>query len=103
MAIVIYGHESDDVGKLVLSLSFPMSRRTQSLMRRLGVVRAQERSSWIKIWETGQHTTLSHCWGKAQPLTATSEEHLQGIPLTLLPQTFCEAIHPTRKFQIQYL
>jgi hypothetical protein len=39
----------------------------------------------------------------AQPLTATSEEHLQGIPLTLLPRPFREAIHPTRKFQIQYL
>jgi hypothetical protein len=54
------------------------------------------------LGETGQYTTLSHCWGKAQPLTTTSatlEEHLQGIPLTLLPQTFREAIHLTRKFQ----
>jgi hypothetical protein len=28
MAIMIYGHGSDDVGNLVLSLSFPMSRRS---------------------------------------------------------------------------
>lgn len=58
------------------------------------------------LGEMGQYTTLSHCWGKAQPLTTTSatlEERLQGIPLTLLPQTFREAIHLTRKFQIQYL
>src|ERR1700735_5689389 len=54
------------------------------------------------LGETDQHTTLSHCWGKAQPVTATSDEHLQCIPLTLLPQTFREAIHLTRKFQIQY-
>jgi Heterokaryon incompatibility protein (HET) len=56
--------------------------------------------------ETGQYATLSHCWGKAQPLTTTSatlEERLRGIPLTLLPQTFGEAIHLTRKFQLQYL
>jgi hypothetical protein len=58
------------------------------------------------LGKTGQYATLSHCWGKAQPLTTTSvtlEEHLRGIPVATLPQTFRDAIYLTRKFQLQYL
>lgn len=54
----------------------------------------------------GQYFTLSHCWGKAQPLTtnlATLEERKKGIPLESLPKTFHDAIMITRRLGAQYI
>ncbi|OCL13408.1 HET-domain-containing protein [Glonium stellatum] len=54
----------------------------------------------------GQYFTLSHCWGKAQPLTtksATLEERKKGIPLESLPKTFLDAVMITRRLGAQYI
>ncbi|KAK4039998.1 hypothetical protein C8A01DRAFT_16079, partial [Parachaetomium inaequale] len=49
---------------------------------------------------------LSHCWGKAQPLTttrATLNEHERHIPWSRLPRTFQEAVTYTREMGVRYL
>ena len=54
----------------------------------------------------GCYAALSHCWGKAQPLTTTSEnlsEHLIAIQLERLPKTFREAVLLARQLDLQYI
>jgi hypothetical protein len=54
----------------------------------------------------GRYAALSHCWGKAQPLTTTSEnlsEHLVAIQMDLLPKTFREAVLLARQLDLQYI
>jgi hypothetical protein len=58
------------------------------------------------LGKTGRYTALSHCWGKAQPLTTTSgnlSEHLIAIQLDRLPKTFREAVLLTRQLNLQYI
>lgn len=55
---------------------------------------------------TGRYAALSHCWGKAQPLTTTSgnfSEHLIAIQLDRLPKTFREAVLLARRLDLQYI
>jgi hypothetical protein len=53
------------------------------------------------------YTTLSHCWGRINHLPKTTkrniEEHIQGIPLENLPQTFKDAVLVTRELGLKYL
>jgi hypothetical protein len=53
------------------------------------------------------YTTLSHCWGKINKLPRTTkqniEEHMQGIHLERLPQTFKDAVLVTRELGLKYL
>lgn len=52
------------------------------------------------------YTTLSHCWGRKQPLrTSLSnlDRHEQAILLSDLPKTFADAVLITRRIQVRYL
>lgn len=55
----------------------------------------------------GPYTTLSHCWGRINHLPRTTrqniEEHMQGIHLEILPQTFKDAVLVTRELGLKYL
>jgi hypothetical protein len=57
----------------------------------------QRRRKWI---------ALSYCWGKL-PFIRTTTSNIgrrkRGIPLKLLPRSFQDAIHLTRRFSIRYL
>lgn len=56
--------------------------------------------------EKARYATLSHCWGKARPLTLTREtldQYYSGIPFISMPKTFQEAITITRALDIRYL
>ncbi|PMD32736.1 HET-domain-containing protein [Hyaloscypha variabilis F] len=58
------------------------------------------------LGRTGRYAALSHCWGKAQPLTTTSEnlsEHLIAIQLDQLPKTFKEAVLLAQRLDLQYI
>ncbi|KAF1955879.1 HET-domain-containing protein [Byssothecium circinans] len=54
----------------------------------------------------GRYVALSHCWGPSIP-TRLVERNLQdfvhGIPFSLLPQNFQDAINVTHKLGIEYL
>ena len=53
-----------------------------------------------------RYMTLSHCWGQAEILTLTHETYdqmLSGIPMTLLPQSFQDAIEICRRLNQRYL
>lgn len=55
---------------------------------------------------TGPYMTLSHCWGRAKPLTltySTFESLIQGLPLSRLPKTFSDALRITAALGAQYL
>ncbi|THV52464.1 hypothetical protein BGAL_0078g00130 [Botrytis galanthina] len=52
------------------------------------------------------YITLSHCWGKTQPLTTTRDNfaaHKEEIPLENLPKTFQDAIMVVRALGIRYI
>ena len=52
------------------------------------------------------YLTLSHCWGNAKVFKLTHEtleSMLEEIQLDLLPQTFKDAIHITRKLGYHYI
>jgi len=54
----------------------------------------------------GHYVTLSHCWGKSQPLTttcATYQERVTAMPLATLPRTFRDAVQVTRRLGVRYL
>ena len=56
--------------------------------------------------EKARYTALSHCWGKAVPLTLTTSclrLMKESIPLSRLPKTFRDAVHITRKLGLSYL
>ncbi|OAL56489.1 HET-domain-containing protein [Pyrenochaeta sp. DS3sAY3a] len=56
--------------------------------------------------EKARYATLSHCWGKARPLTLTREtldQYCSAMPLIYMPKTFQEAITITRALDIRYL
>lgn len=53
-----------------------------------------------------RYISLSHSWGGEQPLittTATLQERKAGIPFSLLPATFQDAVRITRRLGIRYL
>jgi hypothetical protein len=53
-----------------------------------------------------KYVTLSHCWGKGQPLRLQKHNKmtlLSGFPVQSLPQTFQHAIIVTRSLQIDYI
>jgi Heterokaryon incompatibility protein (HET) len=53
-----------------------------------------------------RYATLSHCWGKLQPLQtnkATEEAYRSEIPLESLPKTFLDALFLSASLGIQYL
>lgn len=53
-----------------------------------------------------RYATLSHCWGKYQPLSTTKEnlsDHLTGIMWSSLPRTFQDAVVITHGLGIHYL
>lgn len=63
----------------------------------------ETRSLPIKI---GKWATLSHCWGKVQPLTTTVDtlcERKRCITLETLPKTFHDAVEVTRALGLRYL
>jgi hypothetical protein len=54
----------------------------------------------------GHWVTLSHCWGKEQPLKTTSQSlhaHQSGIPVLSIPRLFQDAIYITRVLKLRYL
>jgi len=58
------------------------------------------------LGRTGRYAALSHCWGKAQSLTTTTEnfsDHIVAIQLDLLPKTFREAVLLSRQLDLQYI
>ncbi|EON62855.1 hypothetical protein W97_02080 [Coniosporium apollinis CBS 100218] len=53
-----------------------------------------------------RYMTLSHCWGKTQPirlLRGNLEAMLRSVSLKSLPKTFKDAIHITRRLGVKYL
>jgi hypothetical protein len=53
-----------------------------------------------------EYFTLSHCWGKDQPLTTTQHnllKHQEGIPISDLPRTYSDAIKAAQRLGAQYL
>jgi hypothetical protein len=53
-----------------------------------------------------RYATLSHCWGNAKTLkltTGTFSTFLEGIPWSLLPKTFQDAINVALEFGVQYI
>lgn len=56
--------------------------------------------------QKADYATLSHCWGKLQPLTTTTSNittHLLSIPLSSFPPLFQDAITATRTLGLQYI
>jgi Heterokaryon incompatibility protein (HET) len=54
----------------------------------------------------GPYIALSHCWGKIQPITTTTSTistRIEGIPIETLPKLFQDAVHITRRLNINYL
>ncbi|PMD38806.1 HET-domain-containing protein [Hyaloscypha variabilis F] len=54
----------------------------------------------------GLYIALSHCWGGQVPLTTTSctvLERKKSTPMSLLPQTFRDAVFISRKLGVRYL
>jgi len=52
------------------------------------------------------YTTLSYCWGNFRHITTTKDtlkQRLLGIPTSVLPKTFNDAIVLTRRLGIQYI
>lgn len=58
-------------------------------------------------WQSlGPYVCLSHCWGKAaliQTTRANVKDHLRGINMKSLPQTFRDAVVFTQKLGMRYL
>ena len=53
-----------------------------------------------------RYMTLSHCWGGADILTLTDDFHEYlacGVPMTVLPQTFQDAVEICRRLNTRYL
>ena len=53
-----------------------------------------------------RYTTLSHCWGKDQPIKTTKanlSDHLREVKWPLLPKTFQDAVIITHGLGIEYL
>lgn len=64
----------------------------------------------VRLYETKKelepYLTLSHCWGKAQIITTTTEtkeERINGIPWPSLSKTFQDAITVTRHLGFRYI
>jgi hypothetical protein len=56
--------------------------------------------------EFSKYASLSHCWGKYQPLRLVHANYAQlkeGVALEQLPKTFVDAIHITRSLGVRYL
>ena len=56
--------------------------------------------------QKAEYVTLSHCWGKSQPLVTNSktmEQHLRAIPFKILPKAFQDAVTATRRLGYSYL
>lgn len=54
----------------------------------------------------GRYITLSHQWGQHKPLCLTSSTYHQlrrGIPVANLPQSFVDAVHLCRRFNVRFL
>jgi hypothetical protein len=57
---------------------------------------------------TGRYAALSHCWGdpRLHPLKTTCEslpDHLNGIPISTMPQTFRDAVIISRNIGVPFL
>ncbi|CZR68904.1 uncharacterized protein PAC_18805 [Phialocephala subalpina] len=85
------------------------SNRT-TLPSRLLDVGTADGTQKLKLVETrgneGTYFTLSHCWGKTQPLKttkATLDERMEGIAWGSLPRTFQDAITITRRLRMRYI
>jgi len=57
---------------------------------------------------TGRYAALSHCWGdpRLHPLKTTREsllDHLNGLPLDTMPQTFRDAVIISRNIGVPFL
>ncbi|MBE3045596.1 HET domain-containing protein, partial [Candidatus Bathyarchaeota archaeon] len=64
----------------------------------------------VALFETrggrGRYMTLSHCWGTSRRLMATTKTFQDlkgGIAVSLLPETFRDAIAITRRLGVRYL
>lgn len=87
----------------------PKCKQTRSpLPTRVIAVRSDKEEPFLfeTMGEEAAYIALSHCWGKHQPLTTTTEtleQRKKGIPLLDVPLTFRDAILVTRKLGIDYL
>ncbi|KAI1385676.1 heterokaryon incompatibility protein-domain-containing protein [Hypoxylon trugodes] len=68
------------------------------------IVKLVETWNWSRKEE--QWAALSHCWGGKMPIStthATLQSHREGIALSELPQTFCDAVKVARALGLEYL
>jgi len=75
-------------------------------------VRISNKPQFIKLVEPqgcgGRYCALSHCWGSDdrrpyRTIRSNLEDHLNEIPLSVLPQTFQDAIAIVRALEIDYV
>lgn len=62
----------------------------------------------LKSKDIPKYVTLSHCWGPVAKRTIKTkrdnlESHMDAIPLSILPNTFRDAVDVTRQLGIQYI
>lgn len=53
-----------------------------------------------------EYVCLSHCWGDVRLFMLNSETHsmlAEGLDSTMLPRTYQDAIHVTRRLRIEYI
>ncbi|KAK3381113.1 heterokaryon incompatibility protein-domain-containing protein [Podospora didyma] len=58
--------------------------------------------------QASEYIALSHCWGLVQPIRTTHEKYkdyakTDGLPLSLLPKTFQDAVNVCRRLGFRYL
>ncbi|CZR51214.1 uncharacterized protein PAC_01089 [Phialocephala subalpina] len=95
----------------VLSSDFAIPNEAGSALPTRVLDLGQPGDSTVKLLETrnamtGHYICLSHCWGQKQPMV-TKKNNIgawkKGIPWTLIPRTFQDAIALTRDLRIRYL
>jgi hypothetical protein len=60
----------------------------------------------VNVNTYGRYATLSHCWGKSQPLKLTEstyDEFQKEITYMSLPKTFQDAVTATRSLGLRHL
>ena len=80
--------------------------KTQLPTRVLDLVIPNEVKLIVDSQDTQPYATLSHCWGKSQPLRLTSATYdifQRGILCDSLPKTFQDAVTVSRTLGIRYL
>jgi hypothetical protein len=72
------------------------------------ILEIDDNKVWLRMTNgiSGQYAALSHCWGRQQQLTTTTQTlqtRLDGIPFEVLPKTFQDAVTVVRNLGMHYL